>query len=76
MEKNEVRIHPKANWKKGTPLLWDFSTTGRLRVVRWNARRVQGFADMAPNAHAVADLPAGCIATVDISGGIAEVRPA
>jgi hypothetical protein len=74
MELNEVRIHAKARFTKGTPLLWDFHSNGRLRLVRWTERRVQWMADRAPNAHAVENLPAGGIAILDIKGGIAEVK--
>ena len=69
MERNEVKIHRLAKFKKYDPLLVDFAPTGKLRVRRWAQAAVQ-----PPTGFAVTDLPAGCIAVVDMRGGLSEVR--
>lgn len=72
MEAQEVRIKKSSKFEKLTPLYVDYSCTGNLRVKRW--RPQWGIANDKPNAVAVENLPAGGVATVDFSNGIAELR--
>lgn len=66
-----VRIHKQAKYQKLTPLVFDFSYTGKQRLRRW-----QPALACKPNAIALEDLRPGDFVTVDGNGHtiLAEIR--